>query len=136
VPNVVNQESLGTIRLKSSLLSQLRVWTTVGQLSMLATKCLSAKLGFVTALEHFNVGSGSLHVAKLDVGGWRHEVDRNRGSKVIGDHFENLFSIYRRDFLKMIGDHFSFYTRTTDVARRSINLGTAIQFGKSTGSKE
>jgi hypothetical protein len=31
----------------------------------------------------------------------------NRGSKVIGDHFENLFSIYRRDFLKMIGDHFS-----------------------------
>jgi hypothetical protein len=31
----------------------------------------------------------------------------NRGSKVIGDHFENLFSIYRRDFLKMIADHFS-----------------------------
>jgi hypothetical protein len=29
------------------------------------------------------------------------------GSKVIGDHFENLFSIYRREFLKMIGDHFS-----------------------------
>jgi hypothetical protein len=80
------------------------------------------------------VGACTLQNSTLAVGAKR--SIRNRGSKVIGDHFENLFSIYRRDFLKMIGDHFSFYTRTTDVARRSINLGTAIQFGKSTGSKE
>jgi len=53
-PNVVNQESLvGTVSPKSSQLSQLRVWTTVGQRSMLATKCLISNLGFVTALEQF-----------------------------------------------------------------------------------
>jgi hypothetical protein len=40
----------------------------------------------------------------------------NRGSKVIGDHFENLFSIYRRDFLKMIADHFSSADRCKSCA--------------------
>jgi hypothetical protein len=49
------------------------------QRSTLATKCLIAKLGFVTALEQFNV---SLHVAKLDaVGGWRQKVDPEQGVK-------------------------------------------------------
>jgi hypothetical protein len=58
--------------------------------------------------------------------GWRQKVDRNRGSKVIGDHFENLFSIYRREFLKMIGDHFSVITCC--ICRQLVDRSTLGQF--------
>jgi hypothetical protein len=44
---------------------------------------------------------------------------------VIADHFENCFSIYRRDFLKMIADHFSFVILLQLCNRHwQINFGT------------
>jgi hypothetical protein len=57
----------------------------------------------------------------------------NRGSKVIGDHFENLFSIYRRDFLKVIADHFSLaitlsWRRHCCVCRQLVDRSTLGQF--------
>jgi hypothetical protein len=53
---------------------------------------------------------------------------------VIADHFENCFSIYRRDFLKMIGDHFSVITcRQRDhsdccICRQLVDRSTLGQF--------
>jgi hypothetical protein len=38
---------------------------------------------------------------------------------VIGDRFENCFSIYRRDFLKVIGDHFSTALCSIDFRHQS-----------------
>jgi hypothetical protein len=51
---------------------------------------------------------------------------------VIADHFENCFSIYRQDFLKMIADHFSFAGLSQPRNRHQINVGT-IQCGTAFG---
>jgi hypothetical protein len=63
-------------------------------------------------------------------------VDRTGGSKVIGDRFENLFSIYRRDFLKVIGDHFGVARQLLSPTGWPINLGTEINLGHLPGASQ
>jgi hypothetical protein len=70
------------------------------------------------------VGASTLRETCVGLFFWRSSRS-NRGLKVIADHFENCFSIYRRDFLKMIADHFSFAILLQLCNRHwQINLGT------------
>jgi hypothetical protein len=77
---------------------------------ILVTKLISEVGALTLALTHRQCGA---------------QGDRHRGLKVIADRFENLFSIYRRDFLKMIADHFSSAVGCEFCDRHwQINLGT------------